>query len=163
MKHLDKPLNAFKEIWYIFKVNNEIKFYSVNYIFLYKNQNIISKKNPDKFYSIFKYKQKLYLQKKNFTIKKLSNSKDDTNIHWNNHFDKKYIMFMLSFNNKLIVGTYQNGLYLYENSKFKQIGNTIDFKSFKINTAMIKGNTLIIGTYRNGVYLLDKNFMWLKK
>ena len=158
--------NSFKEIWKIYKIDDDIYFCSFSSIFIFNttqkhNGNIQSIKLNSLALHSFMYQNELYIQNRTDGVKILKGEKL-VDLSWGKFFAKKFIMFVKHFNGKMLIGTYQNGLYLVDDGEITVLSRKNEFLTHKINVGLVTHNKVIIGTRKNGVYIYDKDLRLVK-
>lgn len=152
------------EIWTIHDYRGSIYFQSFSSFFIYDGQNVVVGKSPSAPLYFFTLNNSLYAQLMGGNFYKIEG----------NHFIELFtrealnnddVVSVLPANNKLLIVTSVNGLYLYENGQLTP-WNTPAGEILKTNIAnralIMQDSSYVIGTISNGIVAMDKkgNILW---
>ncbi len=159
---IDSSLQNFYEVIKIFDINGEIFIISNNWILKYNHDkfNVIVK--DQSILNAFQVNNEIFYTDKNSGLRKINENGKSVSVPQGEKFNEELrISFILQLdNNKNLIGTDADGLYLYENNNIVKINTeTSNFiKNYGSNCAVSLGNELYaIGTQRSGILLLDRN------
>ncbi|MDP9048691.1 MAG: transcriptional regulator [Bacteroidota bacterium] len=147
-----------EEIWKIYVDGDRVIFQSFGSIFIYSNGriNIITAHNP--FLFLFKTGSRYFVEQVNAGLFELKNNHLDY-IAGSNILGNSCVLSMLPFrNNKYLIGTAKNGLFIYDGKQISAWNNQAnDFlKTYQLNNgAVIPGKYFAYGTILNGIVIID--------
>lgn len=155
---LAKGIKVFNEIWGIIKHNNDIIFYTDDFIFKYGNEKVIRyviKEKIAKIASINHFlflateKEGIYIFNDNFLLPLVNGSL----------LKHKKICSILPVQNKILFITEFDGIFQFDNKTISKMPTDIDLflRKNQVFCADFKDGRLAIGTVRNGVVIKDIN------
>ncbi len=147
-------------IWKIHRYKDEVIFQSFNRTYIYKNNKIILLQAPDRFQFSFTLGNKLFFQDVTNGILEYRNGYlyplRGTDVLNNSEV---WGMFKMP-NNKLLIATLENGLFVYENEKvipWNTDANAFIKKNGSLGGASFKNNLYVLNSVLNGIILCDLN------
>jgi ligand-binding sensor domain-containing protein/DNA-binding CsgD family transcriptional regulator len=151
-----QPLN--EEVWKIYIDDGQIIFQSFGSIYIYSNGKIEVVKGLNPFLFLFKTGKRYFVEQVNAGLFELKGNKleyvADSNILGNSG-----VLSILPFpNNKYLIGTAQNGLFIYNGKQIKPWNSPAnDFlRAYQLNNGVvILGKYFAYGTILNGVIVID--------
>jgi DNA-binding CsgD family transcriptional regulator len=151
-----KPIN--EEIWKIYIDGGRIIFQSFGSIYIYSNGKMNVIKTPNPYLFMFKAGNRFFIEKVSVGLFELKDNKL-VFVPGSNILGPSGVLSMLPFQkNKFIIGTAQNGLFIYDGQTIKPWANQAnDFlKTYQLNNgALIAGKYVAYGTILNGVVVID--------
>ncbi|OFX90011.1 MAG: hypothetical protein A2W99_08360 [Bacteroidetes bacterium GWF2_33_16] len=150
-------LRNFGDIWKIYETENGIIFQSFSEIFLYKNNTLKVIAQKRFFHFSFLVNGELYITEKNKGLLKLKDEKLIP-IKGGKIFDNN-IWTMLPFkDNRILIGTTKNGLYVLENDSVNvwNVPSNPFLKQNHIYCATKVKDYFAIGTILNGLVIIDE-------
>lgn len=142
-------------------ISNEKKQYFISKeYFFQKNDNSINVYKPKKrFGKAFFYKTNFYIRDYGLGLLKLV---DDKLVYVNNtdFFIKNHLMFAIPYQDKMLFGTYNNGLFSFDGLEIKEFKSEVN--NFLINTKVdgaiiLNDNNIAISTRKEGLIIIDEN------
>lgn len=168
---IDSSYLNFNDVWSTYCMADGVFFLTENYVFKFHNNKItVIEKEKERFYLSFKIENNLYVQEIGKGLLKYENNELNL-IDKGSFFKEKRIHSILPYNDKLLICTRTQGLYVYDNSsktaKIKAISD-ISKKAKNLNDYLIKNviytgieltdNLIAIGTITGNVLIIDKNW-----
>ncbi|HJP62777.1 MAG TPA: triple tyrosine motif-containing protein [Mucilaginibacter sp.] len=151
-----RPLN--EEIWKIYIDDKQILFQTFGTIFIYADGKISIVKAFNPYLFLFKVGKRYFVEGVNTGLFELKGSKLEP-IAGSNIMGNSGILSILPFpNNKYLIGTAHNGLFIYDGKQIQPWNNQAnDFlKTYQLNNgAVIPGKYFAYGTILNGVIVID--------
>jgi len=147
-----------EEIWKIYVDGNRVIFQSFGSIYIYANNRISVIKAPNPFLFLFKCGSRFFVEQVNAGLSELKDNKLQY-ISGSSILGNSGVLSILPFqNNKFLIGTAKNGLFIYDNKQITPWTNQAnDFlKTYQLNNgAVIPGKYFAYGTILNGVVIID--------
>jgi DNA-binding CsgD family transcriptional regulator len=147
-------------IWKIHYYQGEIIFQSFTKVFFLKKNKLRYYEAKNKFQFSFLVRNKLYFQDKKIGLVQYSNGKFIT-LKGTSPINNSEIWAVFpGQNNKLILATLENGLFIYENNTIKPWqtkANDYIKKNSSLGGCMIKNKLLVFNTVLNGIIITDLN------
>jgi len=147
-----------EEIWKIYADGNRVIFQSFGSIYIYANNRISVIKAPNPFLFLFKSGNRFFVEQVNAGLFELKNNSLNY-IAGSSILGNSGVLSILPFkNNKYLIGTAKNGLFIYDNKQITPWNNQAnDFlKTYQLNNgAVIPGKYFAYGTILNGVVIID--------
>ncbi|WPU93871.1 triple tyrosine motif-containing protein [Mucilaginibacter sabulilitoris] len=151
-----RPIN--EEIWKIYVDGDRVLFQSFGAIFIYSGGNIDVIKAPKPYFFLFKAGNRFFIEQVSAGLFELKNNHLKY-VQGSNILGNSGVLSILPFqNNKYIIGTAQNGLFIYDGITITPWANKAnDFlKSYQLNNgAIIPGKYFAYGTILNGIVIID--------
>jgi len=151
-----QPVN--EEIWKIYVDAGQVIFQSFGSIYIYKNGKINVIKGPNPFLFLFKTGKRYFVEQVNSCLFELKNNKL-VYVAGSNILGNSGVLSILPFpNNRLLIGTARNGLFIYDDKQIKPWANKAnDFlQTYQLNNgAVVPGKYFAYGTILNGVIIID--------
>lgn len=147
------------EIWKIYVDSEQVLFQSFSAIYTYKNGRLSVLKTKDPFLFLYQVKGRYLVE---IISKGLFEFKDGklTKLVDKEAYGNSIILSILPFDeNKLLIGTAQRGLFIFENGAVKPWVNEADqaLRQYQLNNGLkVLENQYAFGTILNGVYILDR-------
>lgn len=159
---IESSYQNFYEVTRIIEINDDIYFVSNNWILKYKDGKFYDVVKDESLLNAFLVNNEIYYTEKTLGLRKIDLSGKVLSINQGEKFnDELRISFMTALdNNKILIGTDADGIYLYENNSISRINSETNFflKNYGITCAIPLGDqALAIGTQRSGIIILDKN------
>lgn len=155
---LGRTIKGLDEIWRIFRIGDSTLFQSFTHIVVYKAGRVITYQTPESLQFSFTIGSKYYVQGKNGNIYEFINGTfirfDDGGV-----FRGKQIWASLSINDKTILATLNNGVWVYDNVRLSPWkGLTSDFltKNQIFSAAKVQDNLVAFGTIQDGLIITDE-------
>ena len=152
----------FGDIWKIYKIENVICFQSRSHLLFFTTEgDYITTLHPDnEFIFSFMINGQLIVQDRDAGLKRLE-SMQLVSIPGSNQFNTMEIWDILSFSDqKLLVFSQQNGVFVWDNSILKdwnyEISNFLRENSFYCLSRNNSGN-IYIGTIQQGIIIVNRN------
>ncbi|ADY52726.1 Two component regulator three Y domain-containing protein [Pseudopedobacter saltans DSM 12145] len=160
---LPKGVSLTDEIWKIYIDGHRVLFQSFSKIFIYENGKIktVDDKEAQSQPYLFLHKvgRKFFVEVINRGLYELKGNKI-LPINGSEFLGQTGILSMLPFENqKILIGTAKNGLFLYDGSKFEKWENKADdyLKTYQLNNGVkVFEDYYAFGTILKGVVILDK-------
>src|SRR3546814_479458 len=149
-----------EEIWKIIIDEERVYFQAFsNKIFLYENGEVKDLETPDVTLFSFKVNDQIIVQGLNKGLFILKNGEFN---FWEGSqiFAGMPILAILPFSqDRLIIGTATNGLYLYDGTSFIPWKTEASrfLKNYQLNNGIISSRGYVFGTIQNGVIIIDEN------
>ncbi|QEC76548.1 ligand-binding sensor domain-containing protein [Mucilaginibacter ginsenosidivorax] len=151
-----RPIN--EEIWKIYIDGGRIIFQSFGSIYIYSKGKINVIKTPNPYLFMFKAGNRFFIEQVSVGLFELKDNRL-LFVPGSNILGPSGVLSMLPFQkNKFIIGTAQNGLFIYDGQTIKPWANQAnDFlKTYQLNNgALIAGKYVAYGTILNGVVVID--------
>ena len=157
-----------EEIWHTLFLDSAVYFQSFSIIYKYEVGRVEKIIPPGNIMFLQAVRGKLFFQKIGGGIYEMNTSNSFQLLPATQFFADKKVVFILPFGkDELLVGTEQNGIYVFNNLPAEQAGNEItkwkspwqsDFSTNQLNKGIqLSNGDFALGTILNGVYILDKN------
>jgi DNA-binding CsgD family transcriptional regulator len=147
-----------EEIWKIYADGDRIIFQSFGSIYIYQNNRISVITAPNPFLFLFKSGNRFFVEQVNAGLFELKNNRL-AYIAGSSILGNSGVLSILPFkNNKYLIGTAKNGLFIYDNQQISPWKNQAnDFlKTYQLNNgAVVPGKYFAYGTILNGVVIID--------
>jgi ligand-binding sensor domain-containing protein/DNA-binding CsgD family transcriptional regulator len=147
-----------EEIWKIYIDGDSVIFQSFGSIYIYANGKITTIRAPKPFLFLFNANHHYFVEEVNSGLFELKGNHLDY-VNGSNILGNSGILSILPFQNgKYIVGTANNGLFIYDGKSFSPWANQAnDFlKTYQLNNGVLIPNKYIAyGTILNGVVVMD--------
>lgn len=160
LTHLIPKAHQIKdEIWKIYIVEQRVIFQSFSTIYIYENNKITAIKPPSALLFLHKVGKKLFAEVLN---KGLFELKDKTlnSIQGSEILGNTGILSILPYkDNKLIIGTSKNGLFIYDGNNFTPFLTPANqfLKTYQLNNGVkILNKYYAYGTILNGLIIIDE-------
>lgn len=172
---------VFSRVWKTYVIDKYVYFQSFEQIFRYKlpldtsnlSKTKISKQfkvwSPKTQYHLsFKIGNKLYVRENNIGLKVLKNEKFEL-VTNGEYFKNHKIYFILPFgNSEILIGTREQGLFIYNTSNgtitpFSEDNKDFFVKSLVYNATVLPSGNFAIGTFLQGIIIVDKNGIIIEK
>ncbi len=168
---IDSSYLNFNDVWSTYCMTDGVFFLTENYIFKYHNNKVtVIEKERERFYLSFKIENILYVQEIGKGLLKYENDALAL-VEKGDFFKEKRIHSILPFEDKLLIFTRTQGVYLYDNSggtaKTKAISD-ISKKAKNLNEYLKKNviytsikltdKLIAVGTITGNVLIIDKNW-----
>ena len=150
-----QPVN--EEIWKIYTDENQVIFQSFGSIYIYSEGKISVVKGPQPFLFLFKAGNRYFVEQVNSGLFELKNDKLEY-IAGSNIVGNSGILSILPLaNNRYLIGTARNGLFIYDNKQIRPWNNQAnDFlKTYQLNNGVVIDKYIAYGTILNGVIIID--------
>jgi DNA-binding CsgD family transcriptional regulator/membrane protein implicated in regulation of membrane protease activity len=150
-----QPIN--EEIWKIYVDDGQVIFQSFGSIYVYSKRKINVIKGPNPFLFLFKTGKRYFVEQVNSGLFELKNNKLEY-VAGSNIMGNSGVLSILPLpNNRFLIGTARNGLFIYDNKEIKPWNNQAnDFlKTYQLNNGVLIGKYLAYGTILNGVIIVD--------
>jgi ligand-binding sensor domain-containing protein/DNA-binding CsgD family transcriptional regulator len=147
-----------EEIWKIYVDGDRVIFQSFGRIFIYSKGRISIIRAHNPFLFLFKTGSRYFVEQVNAGLFELKNNHLDS-VAGSNILGNSGILSILPFHqDKYLIGTAKNGLFIYDGKKIRPWGNQAnDFlKTYQLNNgAVIPGKYFAYGTILNGIVIMD--------
>ncbi|ELR70490.1 hypothetical protein C900_03649 [Fulvivirga imtechensis AK7] len=158
---LSKEEHAFSDIWTTLVKGDEVFFQSFNIMFQYKNGKIKSWPLNNAYHRSFLVHNKIYLRQDSTGLMVMEN---DSLIPVKNGklFQKEEISAMVPFDEKILIGSRNRGLFLYDTQQhtIKQFDSPVNelLSGSRIyhGTVLANGN-IALATLKEGLIVIDRN------
>jgi len=153
----NSPAN--QEFWRIVKHNNSIYFQSFGSIYVFNGKSIKSIELPFPVLFLLNVNGQLFIQEINGMLHRVIDDKLQL-VPNSEIFRNTEVKVALPFNgNKILFGTNNKGLYVYDGINFKQWKTDIDETLFasNINNGLFINNQYCLGSILNGVFIINNN------
>jgi len=151
-----RPIN--EEIWKIYVDGDRVLFQSFGAIYIYSGGHINVIKAPQPYLFLFKAGKRFFVEQVSAGLFELKGSRLQY-VQGSNLLGNSGVLSILPFqNNKYIIGTAQNGLFIYDGINISPWNNQAnDFlKTYRLNNgAVIPGKYFAYGTILNGIIIVD--------
>ncbi|MEB0303277.1 transcriptional regulator, partial [Mucilaginibacter sp. 5C4] len=150
-----QPVN--EETWKIYVDKDRVIFQSFGSIYIYANGKINVIKAPTPFLFLFKTGSRYFVEQVDAGLFELKNNKL-IYVAGSNILGSRVLSILPFSNNKYLIGTAKNGLFLYDGATIKPWQNQAnDFlKNYQLNNgAIIPGKYFAYGTILNGIVIID--------
>jgi DNA-binding CsgD family transcriptional regulator len=147
-------------IWKIHYFQGEIIFQSFTKIFFFKKNILRCYEAKNKFQFSFLVNNKLYFQDKKIGLLQYSNGKFSPLKGTSDINNSEVWAIFPDSNNRLILATLENGLFIYDNNTIKPWqteANAYIKKNSSLGGCMIKNKLLVFNTVLNGIIITDFN------
>nr|WP_319270936.1 triple tyrosine motif-containing protein [uncultured Draconibacterium sp.] len=149
----------FDDVWRIHETRDGIIFQCYDYIFIY-NENHVKVIQPENlFYSSFNVNQRLLVQESERGLFELKDSSTERISYWDEYKEKNIRTIMSTPDDKLLIGTETDGLYIAEGGEIKKWKTPvndllIDYQLY--SGVVLPGNLYAFGTILNGLIISDE-------
>ncbi|MES2265339.1 MAG: triple tyrosine motif-containing protein [Bacteroidota bacterium] len=146
-----------EETWKIYVDNDKVIFQSFGSIYIYANGKISVVKAPKPFLFLFKTGSRYFVEQVDAGLFELKNNKL-VYVNGSNILGSRVLSILPFANNKYLIGTAKNGLFMYDGITIKPWQSQAnDFlKNYQLNNgAFIKGKYFAYGTILNGIVIID--------
>lgn len=147
-----------EEIWKIYVDGSRVIFQTFGSIYIYQNNKIDVIKALNPYLFLFKSGSRFFVEQVNAGLFELKNNHLDY-INGSNILGNTGVLSILPYkNNKYLIGTAKNGLFIYDGKQIRPWANKAnDFlKTYQLNNgALISGKYFAYGTILNGVVIID--------
>ncbi len=159
LEHLNFP-----DIWSINTIGEEVYFHSANLLFVYKNRKITTIGLKDSYHRSFAVEGTLLLNQEGFGLSTLQNNEIFL-LPEGDFFRDMVISSITDYeNNKLLIGTRRNGLFIYDPkasagkkvSAHKSEGSEFLKENQIYHGIELPGNRYAFSSLRNGVIIISK-------
>jgi ligand-binding sensor domain-containing protein/DNA-binding CsgD family transcriptional regulator len=151
-----QPLS--EEVWKIYIDDGQIIFQSFGSIYIYSRGKIEVVKGLNPFLFLFKTGKRYFVEQVNAGLFELKGNKLEY-VAGSNILGNSGVLSILPFpNNKYLIGTAQNGLFIYDGKQIKPWNSPAnDFlRAYQLNNGVvILGKYFAYGTILNGVIVID--------
>ena len=156
---LPESKRNFKEIWKVYVTDESILFQSFNAIFEYKNDTIDVLIEHQDFHFSYYINNRYFIKDNKNGLVELT-GKEISLIKGGNIFADKNIWGIIPLNNKFLVCTAEDGLFLYDSTGISTWNSEVtsflvENKLFSVTA--IKNQYLVFGTVKNGIVISDFN------
>lgn len=159
LKHLLPPdIKEFDDIWRIHETSQGIVFQCYKYLFIYKDEKIEVLKPQNNFHFSFQLDDKLYIQELGIGLFELDDGVLSQLPVSNKLIDKNISTILKINNNKTLIGTEANGLFVFDNDKIEKWDTPVNafLEQNKLYSATtISDNYFVFGTILNGLVIAD--------
>ncbi|OCX51938.1 transcriptional regulator [Mucilaginibacter sp. PPCGB 2223] len=146
-----------EEVWKIYIDNGQIIFQTFGTVYIYKNGAITAVKSPNPYLFLFRANHHYFVEQINAGLFELVEGK--LTLIKGSDILKTGILTILPFgNNRFLIGTAKNGLYVYDGQKIYPFKNQADdfLRKYQLNNGVfIPGKYYAFGTILNGVIIID--------
>jgi hypothetical protein len=147
-----------EEIWKIYLDGDRVIFQSFGSIYIYTKNKIDVIKSFNPYLFLFKSGSRFFVEQVNAGLFELKNTHLEY-IKGSNILGNSGVLSLLPYqNNKYLIGTAKNGLFIYDGKQIRPWANKAnDFlKTYQLNNgAIIAGKYFAYGTILNGVVIID--------
>jgi ligand-binding sensor domain-containing protein/DNA-binding CsgD family transcriptional regulator len=152
---------GFEDVWGIEEYEGRFYFQTNRQVFMYDQKSLIAVAQLENtLENIYKVGKRLFLTDIEGSIFELKGGQ------FNKLISKSGLdisSILARGNNQLLITTYKNGLYFYQDQKLVKVSNNQElFKVSRIYKACNFGSNYILGSNRNGVFILDSNAQIIK-
>ncbi len=150
----------FDDIWRIHELDGEIVFQCHKYIFIYKEGGFRVIKPDTRFHFSFKVGNQVFVQEMGVGMHELSHDKLVKLDWWQEHRDQEICSILEYGDEKLLVGTTYNGIYILENGKVHQWEAPVNelLVRYRLYSALkLPNNLYAFGTILNGLIISDSD------
>jgi DNA-binding CsgD family transcriptional regulator len=151
-----RPIN--EEIWKIYVDGDRVIFQSFGAIYIYSKGSVNVIKAPRPYLFLFKAGKRFFIEQVSAGLFELKNNHLEY-VQGSNTLGNSGVLSILPFQgNKYIIGTAQNGLFIYDGQNIKPwVSQANDFlKTYQLNNgAIIPGKYFAYGTILNGIVIID--------
>jgi DNA-binding CsgD family transcriptional regulator len=150
-----RPIN--EEIWKIYVDKNQVVFQSFGSIYTYRDGKITVLKAPNPYLFLFRAGGRYFVEQVNAGLFELKNNKLEY-INGSNIIGNSGVLSILPLsNNRFLIGTARNGLFIYDNKQIKPWNNQANsfLKTYQLNNGVGIGKYVAYGTILNGVIIID--------
>lgn len=161
-RYIPEEYQNFDDIWSVFSFENKIIFQSYNCALICNNDtNITVLKAPVRFHHAFKVNDRVFFNDLNAGLFEFD-GRNLVTVPGCEQLKGKQIWTMMPYfgTNTLMIGTLNNGVFLYNGNKLEEWGGALNefLKKNQIFCAStIKDRYYVLGTIQNGVVVADKN------
>lgn len=152
-------MRDFNDIWKVVLSDESVLYHSSEALFIYSNGQVKTIEPKKNFLFVEKVFQKIYVVDATQGLMQLINEEALERLPDGNQIIGTTIAFILPYKNgKLLIGTENNGVYIYDGKRMKVWDNPLQnfFKDNKISNGIPLSNGLYaIGTIKNGVVIMD--------
>jgi len=150
-----QPIN--EEIWKIYIDKDQVIFQSFGSIYVYRSGKINVIKGPNPYLFLFKTGSRYFIEQVNSGLYELKGDKLEY-VNGSNLLGNSGVLSILPIsNNRYLIGTARNGLFIYDNKQITPWNNQAnDFlKTYQLNNGVLIGKYVAYGTILNGVVIID--------
>jgi DNA-binding CsgD family transcriptional regulator len=150
----------FTDVWRIYELNNSLYIQTFERILIFKDDEFNGTIIPEnEFRFSFLSNGNLYVEDQGVGLKILVS--DRLNLIENGDYFWNYEIWMVShLNGKLLVGTQKDGMFVYQNSRWREWNVPVNEhlkKSLLYCAAITNHGDLVFGTINNGLIFSDRN------
>ncbi len=157
LEYLDKKYSEFGDVWDVVTSSHGVYFKTRNKIFRWKNDRIKVFETVNAF-RLYNVKDEVYVRSQGTGLLKITGD-SLTLINSGDDFASTGVYDMLSFSNKILVSTTNQGLFLYDGNSFTEFKTEADSylkENSLYNVCILGDNNIAIATMRGGVVILNK-------
>jgi ligand-binding sensor domain-containing protein len=159
LKHLlPEKYQEFDDIWRIHEADGGIVFQCYKYIFFYKGDSIEVIKPRNQFHFSFMIGDRLIVHEQGGSLYEFNDGNLVELSWWNPHIDKDICFILEAGSNKLLIGTTNNGVYIFENGQVNRWNVPVNedlIKNRLFSAAILPGDCYAFGTILNGIIISD--------
>ncbi len=157
---LPDDINDFNDIWRIHETEQGIVFQCYEYLFIYRNNKVEVIYPQTTFYNSFKSGNRLFAQEPGLGIFEMVDGETTPIQNWETLNDKNVRTLLEVPDDKILVGTENAGLYIFENGKLSRWQAPVN--DFLISNRLycafaLPNHYYAFGTILNGLVIADEN------
>ena len=157
---LPDEIPDFGDIWRIHETRQGIVFQCYDHLFVYNNGKVSVIEPQSSFYNSFQIVDRFFVQEPELGIFELVDEKILKIPYWEAHKEKNVRILLETSDNKILVGTETDGLFLFENEKLSRWNAPVnDFliRNRLYCATVLPGNYYAFGTILNGLVIADED------
>ncbi len=150
----------FEDTWRIYEADGAVFFQCYKYIFLYKEGKVEVIKPQNLFHFSFKVGNRILVQETGIGLFEFRNGKMEPLPWWQKHADKEITAIMETDDNKLLIGTSHDGIFILENGKLREWdtpANQHVINSRLYCATILPGDYYAFGTVLSGLVIADRD------
>jgi DNA-binding CsgD family transcriptional regulator len=158
-------MRDFNDIWKVILFENNVLFHSLDYLYIFNRDigDLTTISSGSGFQFVAKVSQAIYVVDEEGGLMQLVDGSFLQPLPGGNILHALKVSFILPFyNNRLLIGTIDNGIFIYDGKKLQLWENPLHnfFLENKINNAiLLESGLYAIGTVRNGVVIITAEGM----
>lgn len=161
---LDKvpeDMRNFNDVWKIVILNESVIFFSFNALFILKDDTLKIVRPKKRFQFIEMIYQDIYVMEEANGLMRFNDDKDVLEpIDLGVTFKQKLAFLLPHENNNILIGTIDDGIYIYDGKVLKEWDTPLQnlFRKYKISNGVILSNGYyLLGTINNGILMVNLN------
>jgi hypothetical protein len=151
----DRPRD---EIWKIYASGDQVVFQSFSTIYILSDGKLTFVEAPDPFLFLFEVEGRYYVEVIAEGIFELKGGRLEKLLDKTSYGDSRVLSILPFGENDLLIGTAQNGLFIYSGGAVSPWKNDINeaLKKYQLNNGLkVLGRYYVFGTILDGIYMVD--------
>jgi signal transduction histidine kinase/DNA-binding response OmpR family regulator len=158
--HLKDDQKRFSYVWKTFSTKEGVYFQTREYLFRWDGKHKQIKALTEKVNALFICREKLYIRRQGTGLLQMKNDSFEL-VPGGEIFAKKVIFMLVEYDSQhLLIGTRENGLYLYDGMRATPFETDVDafVKEKKLYHGIrLESGDFVLATFRGGLAVIDAN------